>query len=141
MLTDIMNIVFASWTLLGGILLAMNESSAPLAGPRLFVVNQGDKTMSVIDPASNKQVAVIDEEQTTMHGHEIAVGHDQSLVYMPIYGNVGVGSPGLDGHEMLVINWQTEKIVGRIDFGHGGATTLRGLFEGHEDVVCDHGTR
>ena len=88
-------------------------------GSRLLVVNQGDKTLSVVDPVTNKEVAVIDEHQTTMHGHEIAVGSDQRLVFMPIYGNVGVGSPGLDGSEMIVIDWTTEKIVGRVDFGHG----------------------
>ena len=48
-------------------------AAAHAQGPRLFVVNQGDKTMSVIDPATNTQVAVIDEHQTTMHGHEAAV--------------------------------------------------------------------
>lgn len=88
-------------------------------GPRLLVVNQGDKTLSVVDPETNKEVAVIDEHQTTMHGHEIAVGSDQRMVFMPIYGNVGVGSPGLDGNEMIVIDWTTEKIVGRVDFGRG----------------------
>lgn len=88
-------------------------------GPRLLVVNQGDKTMSVIDPTTNKQVAVIDEHQTTMHGHEIAVGPDNRTVFMPIYGNVGVGAPGLDGSEMLAIDWPTGKITGHVDFGHG----------------------
>lgn len=87
--------------------------------PRLLVVNQGDKTMSVVDPAAVRQVAVIDQHQTTMHGHEIAVGADNRTVYMPIYGNVGVGAAGLDGHEMLVIDWPSGKIKGRVDFGHG----------------------
>lgn len=89
------------------------------SGPRLLVVNQGDKTMGVVDPAAMKEVSVIDEQQTTMHGHEIAVGPDNRTVYMPIYGNVGVGKPGLNGSEMLVIDWPTGKITGRVDFGHG----------------------
>lgn len=88
-------------------------------GPRLFVVNQGDKTVSVVDPATNRQVAVINEHQTTMHGHEIAVGPDNRTVYMPIYGSSGVGSPGLDGTEMLVFDSQTGAITGRVDFGAG----------------------
>lgn len=88
-------------------------------GPRLLVVNQGDKTVSVVDPVSKQQVAVIDELQTTMHGHELAVGPDNRTVYVPIYGNVGVGGIGLDGSEMLVIDWPTGKITGRVDFGHG----------------------
>ena len=88
-------------------------------GPRLLVVNQGDKSLSVVDPMTNKQVTVIDEQQTTMHGHEICVGTAKNIVYMPIYGSSGVGSPGLDGNEMLAINWATGKIVNRLDFGHG----------------------
>ena len=88
-------------------------------GPRLLVVNQGDKSVSVVDPGKKQQVSVIDQLQTTMHGHEIAVGPDNRTIYVPIYGNVGVGSPGLDGREMLVIDWPTGKITGHVDFGHG----------------------
>jgi YVTN family beta-propeller protein len=98
---------------IAGIFLAANP------GPRLFVVNQGDKTMSVVDPATNKQIAVVDEHQTTMHGHEIVVGPDNRTVFMPIYGSSGVGSPGLDGTEMLAIDSQTGEITGHVDFGHG----------------------
>jgi YVTN family beta-propeller protein len=92
---------------------------ATAGGPRLLVVNQGDKTLSVVDPATNKQVAVIDQQQTTMHGHEIAVGPDNHTVYMPVYGSSGVGSPGLDGSEMLAFDWPTGKVTGRVNFGHG----------------------
>ena len=103
-----------------GVLLAGGVAMSALGqGPRLFVVNQGDKTMSVVDPITNRQVAVIDEHQTTMHGHEVAVGPDGQTVFMPIYGNVGVGAPGLDGSEMLAIDWPTGTIRGKVDFGHG----------------------
>ncbi len=98
---------------------AAAQSSPVGLGPRLLVVNQGDKTLSIVDPVTNKQVGVVDEAQTTMHGHEIAVGPDGRSVFMPIYGDVGVGSPGLDGNEMIVIDWPTGKITGHIDFGHG----------------------
>ncbi len=83
------------------------------------MVNQGDKTMSIVDPTANRQIAVVDERQTTMHGHEIAVGPDNRTVFMPIYGSSGVGAPGLDGSEMLAIDSQTGTITGRVDFGHG----------------------
>ncbi len=83
------------------------------------MINQGDKTMSVVDPATDKQVSVVDEHQTTMHAHEVAVGPDARIAFLPIYGNVGVGSPGLDGAEMLAINWQTGQIVATVDFGRG----------------------
>lgn len=107
-------------TWIAGLLLmgTMAATSVP-QGPRLLVVNQGDKTLSVVDPATNKQVSVIDQQQTTMHGHEIAVGGDGRTVYMPVYGSSGVGSPGLDGSELVAFDWQTGKVTGKVDFGHG----------------------
>jgi DNA-binding beta-propeller fold protein YncE len=75
--------------------------------------------MSIVDPGSTRQVAVIAEGTPTMHGHEVAASPDGRTAYVPIYGNVGVGKPGLDGHEMLIIDLPSRKIVGRIDFGHG----------------------
>ncbi len=103
--------------MLAAMCLAANAQQKTGAG-ELLVVNQGDKSMSIVDAATNRQIAVIDEQQPAMHGHEIAVAPDNRTVYMPIYGNVGVGKPGMNGHEMLVIDLPTRKIVGHVDFGH-----------------------
>ena len=54
-----------------------------------------------------------------MHGHEIATSADGRIAYVPIYGNVGVGKPGLDGREMLFIDLPSRKVIGNLDFGHG----------------------
>jgi DNA-binding beta-propeller fold protein YncE len=54
-----------------------------------------------------------------MHGHEIATSADGRTAFLPIYGNVGVGKPGLDGNQMLILDLPSRKIVGHIDFGHG----------------------
>ena len=115
-----------AWTVMtGAFVLACAAAPAPVPNGStngsglLLVVNQGDKNLSVVDLATNQQVALIDEHQTTMHGHEIAVGPDRRTIYMPIYGDVGVGEPGLDGHEMVVFDLPTRSIVGRVDFGHG----------------------
>jgi DNA-binding beta-propeller fold protein YncE len=85
----------------------------------LLVVNQGDTSLSIVDPTSAKQVAVIAEGTPTMHGHEVATSADGHTAFVPIYGNVGVGKPGLNGHEMLIVDLPSRKIVGRIDFAHG----------------------
>ena len=85
----------------------------------LLVVNQGDTTVSIVDPVSAKQLAVIAEGTPTMHGHEIIASQDGRTAYLPIYGNVGVGNPGLDGNQMLVLDLPSRKIVGHIEFGHG----------------------
>lgn len=85
----------------------------------LLVVNQGDSNVSIVDAASARQVATIDEKTPGVHGHEIAVSEDGRTAFLPIYGSTGVGKPGIDGHEMLVIDVASRQIVGRIDFGHG----------------------
>jgi YVTN family beta-propeller protein len=87
--------------------------------PSLLVVNQGDHDLSIVDPATNQQVATVPENVTTVHGHEVIASPDGRTAYVPIYGSVGVGKPGIDGRNLLVIDIPTRKIVGNIDFGHG----------------------
>ena len=93
--------------------------SATAAAQSLLVVNQGDSNLSIVDPASAKQIATVAEGTSGVHGHEIAASADGHTAFMPIYGSTGVGKPGLDGHEMLVIDLPSQKITGRLDFGHG----------------------
>jgi len=85
----------------------------------LLVVNQGDTTVSIVDPVSERQVATIAEKTTGVHGHEIAASADGRLAFVPIYGSTGVGKPGIDGHDMLVVDLASHEIVGDIDFAHG----------------------
>jgi DNA-binding beta-propeller fold protein YncE len=93
--------------------------SLSAAGQTLLVVNQGDETVSLIDPAQGRQIAVVDEDTLGVHGHEIVASAGGQFAFLPIYGSVGVGKPGLDGHEMLVIDVAAQKVVRHIDFGHG----------------------
>lgn len=85
----------------------------------LLIVNQGDRTLSLVDPKFATQIAVVDEGLVGVWGHEIAASRDGRTAYMPIYGSTGVGRPGIDGHELLVIDLKSRKIVGDVDFGHG----------------------
>ena len=85
----------------------------------LLVVNQGDTSVSVVDPATAREVATIAEKTVGVHGHEIAVSEDGHTAFVPIYGSTGVGKPGIDGHEMLVVDVASRAIAGDIDFGHG----------------------
>ena len=91
----------------------------PAQAQTLLVVNQGDTTVSIVDPASAQQVATVAEKTTGVHGHEIAASADGHTAFVPIYGSSGVGKPGLDGHEMLIIDLPSRAIVANIDFGHG----------------------
>lgn len=90
-----------------------------MSGQTLLVVNQGDATVSVVDPVAGREIATIAEKTTGVHGHEIAVSADGHTAFLPIYGSSGVGKPGIDGHEMLVIDVSSRRIIGNIDFGHG----------------------
>ena len=83
----------------------------------LLVANQKDRTLSLIDAAAGQQVTTVPENATT--GHEVTASPDGRTAYVPIYGNSGVGRPGTDGTEMLVIDIPTQKITGKVDFGHG----------------------
>jgi YVTN family beta-propeller protein len=85
----------------------------------LLVVNQGDGTLSVVDPVTNRQVAAIAESVSSMVAHEVATSPDGRLAYLPLYSDVGVGLPGTDGNLMLVIDLEKRQVVDRFDFGHG----------------------
>jgi YVTN family beta-propeller protein len=93
----------------------------PLAGsaPRgtLLVANKGDQSLGIVDPKSGTQVATVPEGGTT--GHEVIASPDGRLAYVPIYGNSGVGKPGTDGSNMVVVDIASRKVVGNLDFGHG----------------------
>lgn len=83
----------------------------------LLVANQGDRDLSIIDPANGQQVATVPEGGIT--GHELAVSPDGRTAYVPIYGNSGVGKPGTDGRNMVVVDIASRKVTGNVDFGHG----------------------
>jgi DNA-binding beta-propeller fold protein YncE len=93
--------------------------TANLHAQTLLVVNQGDSDVSLIDPATGITRATVAENTPGVHGHEIAASADGRTAFVPIYGSSGVGKPGIDGHEMLVIDVATHKVVHHVDFGHG----------------------
>jgi YVTN family beta-propeller protein len=92
-------------------------SSKTTPGPYLLVANQGDRSLSIIDPASAKQIAAVPVGGVT--GHEVAASPDGRTAFVPIYGNSGVAKPGTDGQSMAVIDIATRKVTATIDFGHG----------------------
>ncbi|MGB7135652.1 MAG: cytochrome D1 domain-containing protein [Acidobacteriaceae bacterium] len=85
----------------------------------ILVANQGDHTLSILAPDSGRTVATVVEEIPGQWGHEVAVSADGRTAYLPIYGNSGVGRPGIDGRKLLVIDVPSHRIVQTIDFGHG----------------------
>jgi YVTN family beta-propeller protein len=83
----------------------------------LLVANKGEHTLGIIDPEAGKQVATVPEGGIT--GHEVIASPDGKLAYVPIYGDSGVGKPGSDGSNLVVIDIASRKVVGNVDFGKG----------------------
>lgn len=98
----------------------------------LLVANQKDHTLSFIDPATAQQTFALQEDRIT--GHEVTTSPDGRTAYLPIYGDAGVGHPGTDGHEMLVIDVPSHKITGTVDFGHGVRPHLP-VYDTHRNVL------
>jgi len=83
----------------------------------LLVANKGDHTLGIIDPDAGRQVAVVREGGVT--GHEVIASPNGRFAYVPIYGDSGVGKPGSNGSNLIVVDIASRKIVGSMDFGHG----------------------
>jgi DNA-binding beta-propeller fold protein YncE len=101
----------------GGLLATVGALGAGSSAGLLLVVNKGDATLSIVDPAAGRELAAVQENGTT--GHEVAVSPDGKRAFVPIYSSVGVGQVGTDGHLIRVIDLEKRAIVGTIDFGKG----------------------
>ena len=84
---------------------------------RLLVAQKGDTSLAIVDPSAGAVIASVEEGGVT--GHEVAGSPDGKLAVVPIYGNSGVGKPGTDGKNIVVIDIASKKIVGNIEFDHG----------------------
>ena len=84
---------------------------------RLLVAQKGDTSLAIVDPVAGAVITSVEEGGTT--GHEVAGSPDGKLAIVPIYGNSGVGKPGTDGKNIVVIDIASYNIVGNIEFDHG----------------------
>ena len=98
-------------------LIGFDSVHASAAKGMVVVANKGDNALGIIDVTAGKQIAEVPEGGIT--GHEVIVSRDGKLAYVPIYGNSGVGMPGTDGSNMVVIDLAARKVVGNLDFGKG----------------------
>ncbi|MGC1462731.1 MAG: cytochrome D1 domain-containing protein [Terracidiphilus sp.] len=84
---------------------------------QLLVAQKGERSLAIVDPAAGAVVASVEENGVT--GHEVAGSPDGRVAVVPIYGNSGVGAPGTDGSNIVVIDLASHKIVNNIQFDHG----------------------
>ena len=99
------------------LLLSFIVPSSHAQQARLLVTQKGDQSLAIVDPVSGKVLASVPEGGIT--GHEVIASPDGRLAYVPIYSNVGVGSPGTNGRTLVVIDIAAQKVVASLDFGHG----------------------
>lgn len=92
-------------------------ASSPSQAGFLLVAVKGDQSLGIVNSATNQKLAEVPEGGIT--GHEVTASPDGRKAYVPIYGNSGVGEPGTDGRNMVVIDLASHKVVGNVDFGKG----------------------
>src|SRR5215469_18102451 len=107
------------WVCLVLVVLATAQTNAQSDKSKgmLVVIEKGAQSLAIIDPITGKLVASVPEGGVT--GHEVAAAADGQFAYVPIYGDAGVGLPGTDGRNMVVIDVASHKVIGQVDFGRG----------------------
>lgn len=80
----------------------------------LFVANQTEHTVLLVDPSSKEVVAKMGVD---INGHEVAVSPDGHFGYVPIYGNTWVGKPGSNGRTVHIVDLREGRTVAVIDLG------------------------
>jgi DNA-binding beta-propeller fold protein YncE len=92
-----------------------HSGGAPKNRNLLLVANQGDQSMSLVDPEAGVQIGKVKTNE--VRAHEVTVSPDGHLAYLPIYGNSGVGKPGTDGNSVEIVDLDKQAIVGSIAVG------------------------
>ena len=110
---------FALWFCLALISLATTRGNGrpDKSDGMLVVIEKGAQSLAIVDPMVGKLVTSVPAGGVA--GHEVAASPDGRFAYVPIYGNSGVGLPGTDGRNMVVIDVASRKVTGNVDFGHG----------------------
>ena len=100
--------------------LALAAAAGAANAATLVVVNQSDGTVSFVDPATLRVRAKVSEDlKGESHAHEAAVLKDGKTVVLPVYGDSGVGRPGVDGQDVLFVDLSTRSVAGVLNLGHG----------------------
>jgi YVTN family beta-propeller protein len=110
-------VALSLFVLLLGAPQAGRSSSDTKDNGMLLVIEKGAGSLAIVDPVAGRLVASVPEHGVT--GHEVAASPDGRLAYVPIYGDSGVGLPGSDGRNLVVIDVAARKVTGNVDFGHG----------------------
>lgn len=101
-------------------LAALAAADGPSSHGELLVVNQGNATVSLINPDTlTVEGTIVEGLPGKVRAHEAAVSTDGKTAFLPVYGDVGIGKPGIDGHELFFVDLTTLKVTRTVDFGRG----------------------
>jgi YVTN family beta-propeller protein len=98
-----MDIVRSLAVMICGTAMAAGQGTGLLA-----VANQKEHSVEFVDVAARKVVWTV---SVGVNGHELAASPDGKTIYVPIYGNSGVGKPGTDGSTIDVIDVASHKVT------------------------------
>jgi DNA-binding beta-propeller fold protein YncE len=109
--------IFSLVFLGAGIGLISAQMNPPAEANRhwLLVANQGDHTLSLIDPDIGRELAKVTTRE--VRAHEVTASADGRLAYLPIYGDSGVGLAGTDGTNIEIVDLDKRAVVATIDLG------------------------
>ena len=101
-------------SLLGYLLVPCTVSGDLHPDNLLFIANQMDHSVLLVDPTSKQVLATVGVD---INGHEVAVSPDGHFGYVPIYGNTWVGRPGSNGSTIHVVDLRGARTVAVIELG------------------------
>ncbi|MBV9613568.1 MAG: hypothetical protein JO091_13925 [Acidobacteriaceae bacterium] len=92
-----------------------HSSAGPSSGSRLMLlVSKHLPGVTIYNADAQQQIC---QGKTGISPHEAAFSRDGSLVYVPVYGDSGVGKPGTDEHMVHVFRTSDCSEVGSLDTG------------------------
>ena len=109
-----MNHRYLSILFLACLLLPCSVSGNPRSESLIFVANQMEHSVLLVDAISKQVLATVGVD---INGHEVAVSPDGHFGYVPIYGNTWVGKPGSNGSTIHVVDLRLGRTIGVIDLG------------------------
>src|SRR5579862_9105654 len=88
------------------------ESNHPTGTRGLFMVDKLGAHLRFFDPVTFKEQSAI---EVSANPHDFAFSADHRLAYVPIYGDGVYGKNPHPGHEIDIVDLQTQRVAGTID--------------------------
>jgi YVTN family beta-propeller protein len=103
---------------------ATARGAGPLPASRgyVLVTNVLDKSLSIVDPIAEKEIARvpvtgIDPDEVEAFPRQVAVSPDGRTAWVPIYSDTEVGGEGTSGRSITIVSLTERKVAGYVDLG------------------------